>query len=430
MADSQRPLAHGALDWLLTHAVRLRLFIAPVFATLAGTFAYYEATPWRRITCLCTATTVITLSFVEWVRLRRHGTGVVQLPLNVLIMVTAQLTLITVTGGVFSPVLPILIPMVVLTALFGERRTVLTLFALAIPWLFALAWLHSRGSLMPALYGGAQTLEHTAAPWIAATMLTLMLNLTGRAGLALQGVLESLFQETNRERDRSLALHAEQSRTLTLLTSEIAHELKNPLASIKGLGALVAKDLDGRTAERMTVLRGEVDRMQTILESFLNLSRPIVPLVLAETDLRELSREVLRLHEGSAHERGVKLALEGEPAPLRCDPRKVRQVLINLVQNALHASPRGGSVTLKLLPGPETRVLVIDQGPGLPPELLDRVFEPGVTDKEHGSGIGLVVARSLARQHGGDVDLRGGERGGLIAQLALPRTPTVTGVKP
>ncbi|HEX5661594.1 MAG TPA: HAMP domain-containing sensor histidine kinase [Polyangiales bacterium] len=423
MTATDRPLATSALSWLLGHAVRLRLYVAPVIGSLACTFAYFEPTTWRRVGCVCAATTMLTLSYVEWLRLRRYGLQVVQLPLNILITVLAQLILGSVSGGVFSPMLLLLIPMSVLTGLFGERRTLLALLGLAVPWLFTMAWIHSQGSLMPVLFGGPQPIEHSIAPWIAATMLSMLMNMTGRAGLALQRVLEGLFHEATAERDRSLALHAEQGRTLSVLMSEIAHELKNPLASIKGLGALVAKDLEGRTAERMTVLRGEVDRMQTILEEFLTLSRPLVPLVIAETDLRELCREVLRLHEGSANERGVKLELLGERTPLRCDPRKVRQVLINLVQNALHASPRGGSVTLRVEAGAETRVLVIDQGPGLPPEMLDRVFEAGVTDKEQGSGIGLVVARSLARQHGGDVDLRGGERGGLIAQLALPRTP-------
>jgi two-component system, NtrC family, sensor histidine kinase HydH len=423
-SHSERPLAHSAFSWLVAIAVRARLFVAPGIASLACTFAYLEPTLWRRVACVCTAMVMLSLSWIEWLRFQRRGAEAVQLATNVLVTVFAQLVLMTSSGGLYSPVAPILIPMTVLTGLFGERRTVLALLAIAVPWLFTLAWLHTHGSLMPMLFGGGpQPIEHTAVPWVAAAMLSMFLNITGRGALALQGVLEGLFREATAERDRSLALHAEQSRTLTLLTSEIAHELKNPLASIKGLGALVAKDLAGRTLERMTVLRGEVDRMQSILEEFLNLSRPLVPLVLAQTDLRELSREVLRLHEGSALERGVKLELTGEPAPLLCDPRKVRQVLINLVQNALHASPRGARVTLQVLPGAETRVLVIDQGPGLPPEMLDRVFEAGVTNKEQGSGIGLVVARSLARQHGGDVDLRGGERGGLIAQLALPRTP-------
>ncbi len=128
------------------------------------------------------------------------------------------------------------------------------------------------------------------------------------------------------ERDRTLALHAEQRHTLTTLSAEIAHELKNPLASIKGLSALVAKDVNGKTAERVTVLRREVDRMQSILEEFLNFSRPLVPLALAETDLAHLAHDVARLHEGTSGERGVEIRVDStHPVELTCDARKVRQ---------------------------------------------------------------------------------------------------------
>jgi signal transduction histidine kinase len=210
-----------------------------------------------------------------------------------------------------------------------------------------------------------------------------------------------------------------------LLSSEIAHELKNPLASIKGLAVLVAKDTEGRAKERMAVLRGEVDRMQTILDEFLNFSRPLVPLHLAETNLSALAHDVARLHEGSAAERGLSIEVDApEKAALACDARKVRQVMINLVQNALDASPRGERVTLRVEPRERSLLtLIIDRGAGLAPELKDRLFEAGVTSKQHGSGIGLVVARGLCRQHGGDVTLSANPSGGVIAMIELPRMP-------
>jgi signal transduction histidine kinase len=242
----------------------------------------------------------------------------------------------------------------------------------------------------------------------------------------LQALFQDLFSQAVQERDRSLALHAEQSRTLTVLSSEIAHELKNPLASIKGLAALVAKDSEGRAKERITVLRGEVDRMQTILDEFLNFSRPLVPLHLSQTDMSELAHDVARLHEGSAAERGIAIDVEAPAqAALACDARKVRQVLINLVQNALDASPRGERVILRVEERAQSlRTSIIDRGKGLAPELKDRLFEAGVTSKQHGSGIGLVVARSLCRQHGGEVTLSDNPSGGAIAVLELPKTPT------
>jgi two-component system sensor histidine kinase HydH len=430
----ERPLAHGARAWMLERAIRMRLVIAPVMASLAISFGLVEPTPWRRLAVAGSVTLLLSLSLIEWLRYRRRGLTVVHLPLNLLLTLLGQLNLMVASGGLFSPVVLAPIPMVIITALLGDRRTLLWMFALVLPVLWALAFVHHFGwpwsSLLPEIYGGAQALERGPAPWVAAGFETLALIAVARVTLALQKLMEQLFHEATAERDRTLALHAEQSRTLTLLTSEIAHELKNPLASIKGLAALVSRSVSGREGERMAVLRGEVDRMQSILEEFLTLSRPLVPLVVAQVDLRQVAHDVLRLHEGMSLERGVKLELEGaDEAPLRCDLRKVRQVLINLVQNALDASPRGSTVKLRLEIGAEqARAQVIDQGPGLSGPMLECAFEAGVTNKAQGSGIGLVVARSLARQHGGEVALAPGAREGLIATLTLPREPR--GVNP
>jgi signal transduction histidine kinase len=423
-----RTFARTALDRMLTQAIRIRLVIAPALGSLALTFAFFEPTAWRKQLLVSCVALLTGLSVVEWLRYRKLGLSAVLVPLNVLLTVVAQLGLLTASGGLFSPVFPAVLIMVMLTALLTELSTLIALLALIVPYLWLLAFVHRHGApvhtLLPEVFGGTQAIERGPAPFMVATLYTVFLSASARVGRALQQLFDELFGEAVQERDRSLALHAEQSRTLTMLTSEIAHELKNPLASIKGLGALVAKDVQGRAAERIAVLRGEVDRMQTILDEFLNFSRPLVPLSLARTDLAALARDVARLHEGSASERGVELEVLAEGATeLACDPRKVRQVLINLVQNALEASPHGSRVQLRVTSSAgDVQVAVIDQGPGLPPQLDDRVFEAGVTSKEHGSGIGLVVARSLARQHGGEVELAPGPVAGVVASLRLPQT--------
>jgi signal transduction histidine kinase len=165
--------------------------------------------------------------------------------------------------------------------------------------------------------------------------------------------------------------------------------------------------------------------MQTVLDGFLDLSRPLVPLALGTCDLAALCREIAALHEGMGRERGVEAIAASGSVPVRCDPRKVKQVLINLVQNAIEASPRGAEVELEAVAGPGggARVRVLDRGPGVDPALGELVWQPGVTTKATGNGLGLTIARAIARQHGGDLVLAPRDGGGTIAELSLPGTP-------
>jgi signal transduction histidine kinase len=204
------------------------------------------------------------------------------------------------------------------------------------------------------------------------------------------------------------------------------------MSSVKGLSALLAQNVgEGKGAERLAVLRQEIDRMQAILEEFLNFSRPLVPLAVERADLAALCEEVTALHEGLAREKGVDLKLQAIEAKVSCDPRKVKQVLVNLLQNAIEASPPGRCVELACATeGGFSTARVLDRGPGLADSIAARLFEPGATTKPRGSGLGLTIARALARQHGGEVVLSAREGGGCVAELKLPveaRLPKVEG---
>jgi signal transduction histidine kinase len=166
--------------------------------------------------------------------------------------------------------------------------------------------------------------------------------------------------------------------------------------------------------------------MKDILDEFLNFSRPLVPLSLGAIDLAAVAREVAVLHEGMAQLRGVELSLMADGAvPARGDERKVKQLLINLVQNALDASAPGQRVEIRVEPQDDgmARVSVLDRGAGIPSEMADAIFQPGVTTKAHGSGLGLTIARALARQHGSDVEISSREGGGSAITFSLGAPP-------
>jgi two-component system, NtrC family, sensor histidine kinase HydH len=221
-----------------------------------------------------------------------------------------------------------------------------------------------------------------------------------------------------------LRTHSEQLQALTTLSGEMAHELKTPLASINGLTGLALLELSDpvRAAERLEVLAAETVRMQKLLDEFLNFSRPLSPLSLGTVDGMRIGEEAVDLFQGLVHERHLSIALSGGPVELHCDPRKIKQLLINLVQNAVEASAPGGEVQIEVVPRQsDAAIRVLDRGRGLEANVAERVFEAGVTTKARGSGLGLTIARSIAEQHGGSLSLRQRPGGGCVAELLLPR---------
>lgn len=420
------------LSVLFGRAVTFRLWAVPGVAVLALVLGLLGPAPWRIALLAGGVVAIAVIAVVEVVRFRRAGSRAATPTIiaNVAMMSIVQLAVIFATGALESPMMPVVLPLAVASAaLIGPRPMLLwvTVPQLVAIWVFALGALY--GLLpdvnLPQLGGGARAGHSDAQLWTSAALLTLFLGVATSVGLALRGLFDKMLARALVARAEELASHREHAAELGALSGEIAHELKNPLATIKGLAALLERDAQGRAAERLAVLRGEVDRMQATLEEFLTFSRPLVPIAEVDVDLDALCREVAALHEGVARGRGVRVTVEEGDAPIvRGDRRKLRQVLINLVQNALDASPPGDEVRLRArAQGDGAVVDVLDRGPGPPAELGERVFEPGVTTKETGHGLGLTIARALARQHGGDLTLARREGGGCLAALSLPGAP-------
>lgn len=404
--------------------VRVRLQLGLVGALLALGLTLLDPRPWRL--AWMGATLVATLSFFvyEARRFAREGLTAGSVPFNVWLGLGFLYNAILVTGGLASPLLPLVAALSFIGGVSLRPRYR--------PWL-ALTQLGALGSMAVAQLSGLVTglpLRYlgSAPPAALAALVTavgVMCTMAIVAGAAVRRTFDGMLREALAHRDELLATHRAHARELEALSGEIAHELKNPLATVKGLTQLMVRE-SGRAqpVERLDVLSGEVTRMQGILEEFLNFSRPLVPLTVSAVDLAALCDEALVLHEGLAAGRGVRLERGGEgPVYAACDSRKVRQVLMNLLHNAVEASPPGGRVTVEVgaTASGQARVSVRDEGPGLAPEVASRAFEAGVTTKARGSGLGLTVARALARQHGGEVTLERGTGGGCVAELVLPR---------
>lgn len=422
-------IQHEEQSRLFGRMALARVLVMPFAAIAVIGVVVAEPSPWRRIVIGATAALAAIYITVEHLRFRRHGMMGRTVPMNLTFAVIAPLLVVFATGGLSSPFLYVTVAIGLVCAISLHRRLALALAGIQAAAIWLMALLEIYGVIpdlnLRAFGGGARSGWNDAHIVSNAVLLTAVLLLAQTVGHAVRTMVDGMLRHALEAQQDTLQAHAELPAELAALSGEIAHELKNPLASIKGLSGLLADNVsEGKGAERLAVLRREVERMQEILEEFLNFSRPLVPLSVQTVELGALCEEVAALHEGMARERGVRLEVTGAEATVGGDGRKLKQILLNLVQNAIDASPDGATVTMTVEPtGHGARLQVLDRGRGLDAQLGGRVFEPGVTTKPGGSGLGLTIARAIARQHGGDLTLGPRPGGGCTAELTLPATP-------
>jgi signal transduction histidine kinase len=216
----------------------------------------------------------------------------------------------------------------------------------------------------------------------------------------------------------------DRTRALEGIAARLAHEVKNPLAAIKGLSTHMARNAtDPKVAERLAIVAAEADRLQGIVDGFLSFSRGLDDLQLGPVVPHALGRELVLLLETRAADVGVNLEVKGsEELVLNADGRKLRQALLNLVLNAMQASPSGETVTIEVAKccGGAACIKVIDRGQGMTVEVLERIRKPYFTTREGGTGLGVAVARGLVDQHGGQVHYESRPGKGTTVTIDLP----------
>lgn len=228
--------------------------------------------------------------------------------------------------------------------------------------------------------------------------------------------------EARRNLERGLE-RADKLITLGQLSAVMAHEIGSPLQILEGRARSLLKNPSDPEATRRVadMLVEQTERITRIVGQMLSITRRRAP-VRSSLDAQQVVKRVLSLLELEAERRGVQLVLNATNAgKLNADADQLQQVVLNLVRNALEASPRGSKVTLKLT-GDEKSVelTVSDEGPGVPAEAREQLFEPFFTTKQEGSGLGLSVVRSIVLEHGGEVRVADVPKGCTI-EVRLPR---------
>ncbi len=244
-----------------------------------------------------------------------------------------------------------------------------------------------------------------------------------RSGLAVAWALTDATLST-REGLRVLAGdEAAPAEALEQLGIEVAHELKNPLAAVKALVQLGLRSASEAPAhERLRVIEREVARMQETLQRYLSSPRRLQHVRPVRVQLGPLVSHVLLALSALASAGRVRLSSQGD-ATLEADPRRLEEALLNLVANAIEATPPGGAVVVEVrAAGEEVEIAVRDTGRGMASETLSRVGTPFFTTREHGSGLGVVLARSVIADHGGSLRYESEPGRGTTVRARLPGT--------
>ncbi|HBC5610688.1 TPA: two-component system sensor histidine kinase ZraS [Klebsiella oxytoca] len=235
------------------------------------------------------------------------------------------------------------------------------------------------------------------------------------------------FRRYQRSRKQLQEATARKEKLLALghLAAGVAHEVRNPLSSIKGLARYFAErtPADGEAHQLALVMAREADRLNRVVSELLELVRP-AHLKYQSVDLNEVITHSLQLVSQDAASRAISLKFIAQPALCRiqADPDRLKQVLLNLYLNAIHAIGRDGVITVAVRECGDGRVKVsvADSGKGMTAEQLQAIFTPYFTTKADGTGLGLAVVQNIVEQHGGTIDAESTSGKGALFTLYLP----------
>ena len=226
--------------------------------------------------------------------------------------------------------------------------------------------------------------------------------------------------------------HFEQLEELSKLTGELAHEIKNPLSTIKINLKLTAEELEDaadaddrrfkRALRKIAVIQKETDRLEQILDGFLRyVSSP--ELQLASVDVNELLTDMVDFYSPQAHTHSIRmrLGLLGEPLICKVDAAMLKQVILNLFINAQQAMSGGGELMIRSSRQEQNAVIQIsDTGKGIAPDKLSDIFKPYCSFRPSGTGLGLASAKRIVEAHKGTITVDSEQEKGTLFTITLP----------
>jgi signal transduction histidine kinase len=251
----------------------------------------------------------------------------------------------------------------------------------------------------------------------------------GRFELSVESVGDGEFRELAQAFERMAAeLHkreaqvvqSERMAAIGQLAAGIAHEINNPIGIIRGyLRTMLPEAQDETLKEELRILDEEAAACQRIAEDLLAYARaPELTKERVQIDL--LLEDAANRFSSTAANAAVTVRVQAEAAPVLADAVRLRQVINNLVRNAIDAGSQEVEILGRRLGSAEYRIQVLDRGSGIHEEVRDRVFEPFFSTRRHGSGLGLAVCSGIVGAHGGSIDVKARDGGGTEIAVTLP----------
>ncbi len=410
---------------------RVRVIVIPIFICLVGLFILCNEPIWK-IALL--SSLLVLVSFIimhDLFAFERIAKTESRLVIAVLIIPVAQLLIIFLTGGIESPIIySIFAPIFLFNVLFSRTRYGFLFSSIY----FISILIMGLGVYYDVLPNAAPDFlklpfSFKANPiyfWVAFIVIIGAIFAVTGISRAIYTLGLTFFDELMQAREDLIQAQTDRMRDLETIGSRIAHEIKNPLVSIKGLTQLMGRkgsSFDPKDQERFQVIEEEILRIQGILEEFSSFTRPLDNLKVQQVNLKNTMQSCLLLYEYKFTSQGIKWIEEyDENTQITGDPGKLKQIFINLLQNAFDAMPNGGtiSVEVRAVDHDWIMIAVSDTGSGIKQKDLEKLFDPYFTTKPEGSGLGLTIARSIARQHQGELTIKNNVNKGIVAHVTLP----------
>ncbi|MFD0050073.1 EAL domain-containing protein [Actinomycetes bacterium NPDC127524] len=228
---------------------------------------------------------------------------------------------------------------------------------------------------------------------------------------------------SERKKAEDLIRKSEKLSVVGQLAAGVAHEIRNPLTSIKGFVQLLQKELDKPLFT--DVILSEIKRIESIVGEFLTLAKPQTP-QMKEIDVIVLLEQVVLLFDSQALLHNVEFIQEvysvSDLPPIYCDANQIKQVFINILQNAIEAMTHGGIIKIHINweDSDSINIRFIDQGCGIPKERIKKIGEPFYSTKEKGTGLGLMISQKIVQEHGGTMNIESIVNQGTTVNVILP----------